>query len=124
MTIDDVQRLAVGVGERVVPDLDSYDAGRSEHWVEAEYRAALPATDALVGAWEGEPGWVAFDEWPYHEVCVVLSGRVAIEDETGARAEFGAGEAFVVPAGFRGTWHTVESTRKIFVGITPQGASA
>lgn len=124
MTIDDVQRLACGTGERVVPDPESYDAGRSDVWVEAEYRATLADTDALVGAWEGEPGWVSFDEWPYHEVCVVLSGRVAIEDETGARAEFGAGEAFVVHAGFRGTWHTVESTRKIFVGITPRTASA
>lgn len=124
MNIDDVQRLACGMGERVIPDLASYDAGRSEVWVEAEYRATLPATDALVGAWEGEPGWVSFDSWPYHEVCVVLSGRVAIEDESGARADFEAGEAFVVPAGFRGTWHTIESTRKIFVGIVPQDSSA
>jgi len=123
MTIDRVQRLAKGQGTRVVPDPADYDSGMSEGWQEAEHRAALPDTASLAGFWEGEPGWVAFDSWPYHEVCVILRGRVAIEDEAGARLEFGAGEAFVVPAGFRGVWHTLEPTEKIFVGVVPDAAA-
>ncbi len=111
-----VQRLSRETGEKVVPSLLDYD-GVSSGWSEAEYRARLSRTQSLVGFWEGEPGWVAFDSWPYTEVCVILQGKVAIEGLDGQRAEFNAGEAFVVPVGFRGVWHTLEATQKIFVGI-------
>jgi uncharacterized cupin superfamily protein len=68
----------------------------------------------------GEPGSVRIPVWPYDEVCVIQSGRVAIQDASGRRRVFGAGEAFVVPAGFDGWWHTLEPTRKVFVGIAPR----
>ena len=121
MGIETVQRLGRGRGIRAVPALDDYDA-RSEVWIEAEHRAEIADSSALVGFWEGEPGWVRFESWPYNEVCVILSGRVAVEDESGQRAVFGAGEAFVVPFGFQGTWHTLEPTEKIFVGIESHAA--
>lgn len=118
MSVTAVQRLAEGVGTKVVPARGDYDDA-SEKWSEAEYRPTLHGTRSLAGYWTGEPGWVAIDEWPYNEVCVILDGRVAIEDADGERVEFGEGEAFLVPAGFRGTWHTLRPTRKVFVGIQP-----
>lgn len=47
----------------------------------------------------------------------MLTGMVALVDHTGARREFGAGEAFWVPRGFSGTWETVEPSTKIFVAL-------
>lgn len=118
MSITRIQRLEAGSGTLVVPDIGGYDR-TSQAWTEAEHRAHLTDSASLAGFWEGEPGWVQIDNWPYHEVCIVLSGRVAIEDAEGKQVEFGAGEAFVVPRGFTGVWHTLESTRKIFVGVDP-----
>src|ERR1700751_4147879 len=38
------------------------------------------------------------------EVCVLIEGVVRIESVTGEKHEQGAGDAFVVPAGFEGIW--------------------
>lgn len=123
MTVTAVQRLARGQGDKVVPDVADYDAGISDGWQEAEHRAALIGTESVAGFWEGEPGWVAFESWPYNEICVILKGRVAIEDDQGERVEFGPGESFMVPVGFKGIWHTLETTEKIFVGVVPDAAA-
>ncbi|MGH6719485.1 MAG: cupin domain-containing protein, partial [Alphaproteobacteria bacterium] len=48
------------------------------------------------------------------ELCVLLSGRVVLTDAQGAQRTFVAGDAFVVPAGFLGTWEVVETARKIY----------
>ncbi|MDK9695674.1 MAG: cupin domain-containing protein [Siculibacillus sp.] len=65
------------------------------------------------GVWQSEVGaWrVAYDE---DELCVILVGRVRLTEDGGAPREFGPGEAFVVPRGFRGVWETVEPLRKIY----------
>jgi uncharacterized cupin superfamily protein len=116
MPIDEVQVLAPGRGDRVVPPATDY-AETTSDWREVEHRARLTGDHTVAGAWEGEPGSVRIPVWPYDEVCVIQSGRVAIEDASGGRREFGPGEAFVVPAGFDGWWHTLEPTRKVFVGL-------
>lgn len=121
MSSPSVQRLTRAAGTKVVPALSDYD-GVSSDWSEAEYRAHLADTGSVAGFWEGEPGWVAFDAWPYNEVCVILRGRVAIEPAGGELMEFGPGDAFTVPAGFRGVWHTLEPTEKIFVGVVTDSA--
>lgn len=103
-------------GILVVPSPADYDSV-SANWVEAEYRIPGQIEGALVGFWRGEPGSVSFDSWPYTEVCVVVSGRVGVESAEGELREYTGGQAFVVPRGFRGTWHTFEPTTKYFVGI-------
>lgn len=116
MTVASIQRLGIGLGTATVPAVTDYDAASSP-WSEVEHRATLPGTPTIAGAWEGEPGWVEINQWPYHEVCVILSGRVAIVSSDGDRVEFAAGDAFLVPKGFNGSWHTLEPTQKIFVGV-------
>lgn len=116
MPVSEVQRIDAAHGLRVVPDPRDYDEV-SPTWVEAEYRASPVGTPSLAGFWEGRPGWVRIDHWPYNEVCVILEGSVAIADDAGEKTVFRAGEAFLVPAGFRGVWHTLEPTKKVFVGI-------
>ena len=78
-------------------------------------RSAYENADAgfWTGVWESEVGaWrVAYDE---DELCVILAGRVRLTEDGGSPREFGVGEAFVVPRGFRGVWETVERVRKIY----------
>lgn len=116
LNINDVTLVTADPARAHVPDPSDYTT-MTGGWSETEYRAVEIAEDSLGGFWVGEPGSVSFDEWPYTEFCVVVEGRVAIVDHDGRRREFGAGEAFVVPKGFRGTWETVEPSRKYFVAM-------
>jgi uncharacterized cupin superfamily protein len=63
------------------------------------------------GIWESSPGkWrVSYSE---SEFCGILSGRVILTAADGKAQEFKAGDAFVIPAGFEGTWETLEPVRK------------
>lgn len=115
--IDEIQVVSREAGTRYVPDPSSYEV-RSDAWVEAEYHCFRDASDrVLCATWEGEPGTVYLGPWPYDELCVILSGSVALIDEQGRRRAFGPGDAFVIPHSFSGTWETIEPSRKIFVAI-------
>jgi hypothetical protein len=65
------------------------------------------------GVWESTPG-----KWPVNyaedEFCAILEGRVVLTDESGRAESFKAGDAFVIPAGFKGTWETVQKVRKFY----------
>ncbi|MDI2098314.1 cupin domain-containing protein [Ruicaihuangia caeni] len=114
--MDQIVTLSPTALEGSVPDPASYDEV-SDGWTETEYRADFGNSAVEGGYWTGSAGSVAFESWPYTELCVVLRGRVAVEDESGARREFGAGESFVIPQGFKGVWHTLEDTEKVFMGV-------
>ncbi len=116
MNVNDIAVVDREHTRPVVPDPSGYDSV-SAGWSETEYRAVELAEDSLGGMWEGQPGTVSFDSWPYTEFCVMISGRVAVIDVDGGRREFAAGDAFVVPRGFRGTWETMEPSVKYFVAM-------
>src|SRR5256886_12747303 len=61
----------------------------------------------FAGRWSASRGkWrVRYTE---NELCVMTAGRVTIESATGESSSFGPGDAFVVPAGFVGTWRSEE----------------
>ena len=63
------------------------------------------------GTWASSPGrWrISYTE---HEFCHLLEGRVVLCSDDGQRWEFGPGDAWVIPAGFSGTWETIEPARK------------
>ncbi|MCZ8129989.1 MAG: cupin domain-containing protein [Steroidobacteraceae bacterium] len=65
------------------------------------------------GTWSSTPGaWrVSYTE---HEFCHLLEGRVRLVADDGTAREFAAGDAWVIPAGFRGTWETLEPARKYY----------
>jgi uncharacterized protein len=72
----------------------------------------------FAGVWEATRGaWrVRYTE---HEFCHLLSGRIVITSETGDRQEFSAGDSFVIPSGFAGTWEVVEDCRKLYAIFEP-----
>ena len=67
----------------------------------------------FAGRWSATRGkWrVRYSE---NELCVMTAGRVIIESLSGERSTFGPGDAFVVPAGFAGSWEVVEDCEKIY----------
>ena len=73
-----------------------------------------PSVQFFAGIWQSSVGAksVSYTE---EEVCVILEGRVRLTDLDGNAKEFGAGSTFVLPAGFKGTWETLEPVKKIYV---------
>jgi uncharacterized protein len=74
----------------------------------------------FAGRWSATRGkWrVRYTE---NELCVMTAGRVVIESERGERSVFAAGDAFVVPAGFAGTWEVLEDCAKIYAIFESRG---
>ena len=65
------------------------------------------------GIWEAQRGkWrVVFNE---SEFCHLLSGVIVVTGDDGSQRIFRAGDAFVSPAGFSGTWEIVEPAKKLY----------
>jgi uncharacterized cupin superfamily protein len=70
------------------------------------------------GIWEAEPAtWrVSYSE---HEYCLMLEGRILIREDSGTETLVVAGDSFVIPAGFSGTWQVLEKARKVYVIYEP-----
>lgn len=116
--VADVVKIRVGTGRPVVPDFGPGTASRE--WRETEWRSFGDGNDTLYGgAWEGSPGTLQLECYPYNELCVMLTGSVALVDSKGERRVFHAGDAFFVPRGFSGVWETLEPSSKIFVALPP-----
>lgn len=75
-----------------------------------------------VGHWRAEPGihTVTYRET---EFCLILEGRVRLDAPDG-KVEFGPGDAFVIEAGFLGTWETLEPVTKLYVVLDPESGGA
>ena len=73
-----------------------------------------PSEQFFAGIWQSSVGAksVSYTE---EEVCVILEGRVQLTDLQDNAKECGAGSTFVLPAGFKGTWETLEAVKKIYV---------
>ena len=66
------------------------------------------------GIWQSEVGkWKI--NYTEEEFCQILEGVSVITDEAGNAMTVSAGENFVIPSGFVGTWEVVETTKKIYV---------
>lgn len=73
-----------------------------------------PSGKFSAGIWQSEVGkWnIAYTE---EEYCQLLEGVSIITDASGVAERVSAGDSFVIPRGFVGTWEVVEPTRKIYV---------
>jgi uncharacterized protein len=110
-------------GEAANPSPEKILAGIPRARVANQYADA--SNQFFCGTWHSSSGkWrIRYVE---HEFCVMLEGRVRIEADSGERYEFRAGDAFVVPAGFEGSWEVLEACRKwyaIFEAHSPAAKS-
>ena len=100
-----------------VPGADRLLAGAPEHRVWNYFTDTTQTFFA--GRWSGSRGkWrVRYTE---NELCVMTAGRVVITSDTGESSAFGPGDAFVVPAGFSGTWEVLEDCAKVYAIFEPR----
>jgi uncharacterized cupin superfamily protein len=116
MSIEHVTLIQLGAGTAVKPEWP--DNMASANWTETEYRCFSNKSGSLFGGtWQGEVGELVLEAYPYNEICVMLTGHVALIDSKGGRKDFKAGESFFVPLGFTGTWLTLEPSSKIFIAV-------
>jgi hypothetical protein len=74
---------------------------------------ADPSRKFFSGVWQSEPGkWrINYTE---EEFCQLLEGVSIVTDADGNATTLRAGDSFVIPRGFNGTWEVVETTRKLY----------
>jgi uncharacterized protein len=72
------------------------------------------------GFWSSKP-YKADIDCTEDEFCYILEGRVRLTDSAGKVEEYRAGDAFLIPKGFKGAWETVEAVKKFYVIHTPKG---
>jgi len=72
------------------------------------------------GVWESTPGkvLVEYTEW---EFCHLIAGQAVLTNDAGKKWSFKTGDAFIIPAGFKGSWETVRTVRKHYVILLPKG---
>lgn len=106
--IDFAQPLA---GETSSPAADRLIAGMPRQTISNYFTDATE--QFFAGRWSSTPGkWrIRYTE---SEFCCLTKGRVVLENQDGRRWEFSAGAAFVVPAGFDGTWEVLEECTKFY----------
>jgi len=67
-----------------------------------------------VGVWVSDAGkWqVSYSE---DEFCTILEGEAILTEEGGEAQTLKAGDHFTIAAGFKGSWETVGSVKKLYV---------
>lgn len=65
------------------------------------------------GVWSSTEGkWnLSYTE---DEFCYLIKGKAILTDADGVSEEINAGDAFVVPAGYQGTWETIGEAQKFY----------
>ncbi|MGQ0657675.1 MAG: cupin domain-containing protein [Chromatiales bacterium] len=102
---------AIAQPETIVPPAEHILAGVPKQTLRNFYND--PSGQFFAGVWECEVGkWrIHYTE---HEFCYLLKGRVILTDANGLATPLHQGDAFLIPAGFTGTWETVEACRKYY----------
>lgn len=72
-----------------------------------------PDEHFFAGIWESTAG-----KWPVNyteqEFVHMLTGEAILTDASGKAEHVKAGDSFVVPAGFQGTWESLGEVRKLY----------
>lgn len=70
------------------------------------------------GIWESDAGSWAID-YTEAELCHIIEGESHLTDADGTVTTVRKGDAFVIPAGFKGLWEVVTRTRKHYAIYIP-----
>ncbi len=98
--------------ERFRPAPEKVLKGDPEQVIHKHYDS--PCGQMNAGVWEGAVGqWTV--NYTEHEYCEILQGVSVLRDKEGNAKTLRAGDRFVIPAGFKGTWEVLEPCRKIYV---------
>jgi hypothetical protein len=98
--------------ETYLPAPEKILKGNPEQSVRNHYGS--PCGQFNAGIWEGAPGqWTV--NYSEHEYCEILQGVSVLRDAAGNARTVRAGDRFVIPAGFSGSWEVLEHCRKVYV---------
>lgn len=82
-----------------------------KHWTKT-----LHTGEVSVALYESTPALVEIKEpFPYDEYVHVLEGEVTLTHIDGKKQTFTAGDSFLVPKGFLGTWNMTKHFRELVV---------
>lgn len=90
------------------PDIDAPGEFFHQEW----YQDPTGAFSA--GFWASEPCEIEVN-YEEDEFCVLVAGTVELTDAAGHAETYEAGESFLIPSGFAGTWKSVTPVRKFYV---------
>lgn len=80
---------------------------------------ADPTGAFSAGIWRSKPNRMEV-RYTKDEFCLLLEGEVRLTDASGKTETYRAGDAFVVPAGFSGTWDMPVPVTKYYVLHVPK----
>ncbi len=69
----------------------------------------------VVSIYQADDGMVKIEDYPFDEFVHVLNGRSILTAKGAAPQTFEAGDSFVVPKGFTGTWEMQDNFREMIV---------
>lgn len=110
---NDVNRLPVPTGRK--PSAEEKIEGNPDFrtWLQDESFDAKVRT----AIWEATPGLTHCIKDGVYEYCLILQGVIEITENGGQAHTFRAGDSFILKPGFRGTWRTIETVRKMYVTV-------
>ena len=86
-------------------------SGEQENWTKVMYHG-----EVVVALYESTPALIAVNKpFPYDEFVTVLEGEVILTHIDGSKQTFKAGDSFLVPKGFLGTWDMTQHFREMVV---------
>ena len=96
---------------QIPPFPEDERAGPQSNWM-----TVLHSGEVTVAVYESTPVLIEIKEpFPYDEYVHVLEGEVTLTDLDGNENTFKAGENFLVPKGFLGTWNMTTHYREMVV---------
>jgi uncharacterized cupin superfamily protein len=86
-------------------------SGTNQHW-----QKVLHKGEFVVALYEAMPAVIDISEpYPYDEYVRVLEGSVVLTSSEGERQSYEAGDAFLVPVGWTGTWEMPARFRELII---------
>ena len=76
-----------------------------------------PSNEVRMGTWICEPYTDEMQSYAYDEFMVLIEGSVELIYPDGSSDRFEAGQAFLLPKGFTGTWKQEDTVVKHFVMV-------
>ncbi|SDD68175.1 MULTISPECIES: cupin domain-containing protein [Kordiimonas] len=99
--------------EESLPAAEKLISGTPHQLTENIYEGA--SGKFFTGFWSSDIGKWHVNYDGEEEFCHILEGEIILTSTEGEAQEFRAGDRFVVPAGFTGTWETVVPCKKLYV---------
>ena len=69
----------------------------------------------IMEVYEDDPATFRFDPFLFDEFVMVLNGKLILTGTDGVAQEYIAGDSFVIPKGFAGTWKMLGNYRELIV---------